>query len=64
MLVPSLGLDLIPTLSQGEFSFRVELPEGTPLAATDRFVDDVQAVLEDDERIESFSSITGVTARV
>ena len=58
-LVPSLGLDLIPTLSQGEFSFRVELPEGTPLEATDRFVDDIQGVLAEDERIESFSSITG-----
>ncbi|MCP3963002.1 MAG: efflux RND transporter permease subunit [bacterium] len=58
-LVPTLGLDLIPTLSQGEFSFRVELPEGTPLPATDRFIDDVQTVLAGDERIESFSSITG-----
>ncbi|MEM7352091.1 MAG: efflux RND transporter permease subunit [Acidobacteriota bacterium] len=58
-LVPTLGLDLIPTLSQGEFSFRVELPEGTPLEATDRFVDDIQEALAGDERIESFSSITG-----
>ncbi len=58
-LVPTLGLDLIPALSQGEFSFRVELPEGTPLPATDRFIEDVQAVLTDDDRVESFSSITG-----
>ena len=47
-LVPSLGLDLIPTVSQGEFSFRIELPEGTPLEATDRFVAQIQSVLEDD----------------
>ncbi len=59
MLVPTLGLDLIPALSQGEFSFRIELPEGTPLPATDRFVEDVQAVLADDNLVESFSSITG-----
>ncbi len=58
-LVPRLGLDLIPTLSQGEFSFRVELPEGTPLDATDRFIHDVQAVLDGEERVESYSSITG-----
>ncbi len=58
-LVPKLGLDLIPTLSQGEFSFRVELPEGTPLEATDRFIHDVQTVLAGEERIESYSSITG-----
>ncbi len=58
-LVPKLGLDLIPTLSQGEFSFRIELPEGTPLPATDRFVDDVQSVLEGEERLVSYSSIAG-----
>ena len=50
-LVPTLGLDLIPTLSQGEFSFRVELPEGTPLEATDRFLNDVQAVLDGDATV-------------
>ena len=58
-LVPTLGLDLIPTLSQGEFSFRVELPEGTPLEATDRFLSDVQAVLEGDATVASFSSVAG-----
>jgi HAE1 family hydrophobic/amphiphilic exporter-1 len=58
-LVPALGVDLIPQLSQGEFSFRVELPEGTPLAATDRFMADVQQVLEGEQRVESYSSIAG-----
>ena len=38
MLVPSLGVDLIPPFSQGEFSFKVQLPEGAPLEVTDRFV--------------------------
>jgi len=58
-LVPRLGLDLIPTLAQGEFSFRVELPEGTPITTTDRYLADIQEVLEGDPRIESFSSIAG-----
>ena len=58
-LVPRLGLDLIPTLSQGEFSFRVELPEGTPLEATDRFMASVQEVLDGDERVASYASIAG-----
>lgn len=59
LLVPTLGLDLIPTISQGEFSFRIELPEGTPLEATDRFLNDVQSVLAEDEAVASFSSIAG-----
>jgi HAE1 family hydrophobic/amphiphilic exporter-1 len=59
LLVPRLGLDLIPQISQGEFSYRVELPEGTPLEATDRFIHDVQQAIADDPRLESFSSIAG-----
>ncbi|MEZ4386095.1 MAG: efflux RND transporter permease subunit [Candidatus Krumholzibacteriia bacterium] len=31
-----LGVELIPELSEGEFFFEVEMPEGTSLAATDR----------------------------
>jgi HAE1 family hydrophobic/amphiphilic exporter-1 len=57
--VPRLGFDLIPSFSQGEFYFSVELPEGTPLEASDRFVADVESVLEGDERVGSHSSIIG-----
>ncbi len=58
-IVPQLGFDLIPSFSQGEFSFMVELPEGTPLEATDRFVASVESVLEGDQRVGSLSSIVG-----
>ncbi len=58
-VVPRLGFDLIPSFSQGEFSFMVELPEGTPLEATDRFVSGVESVLEGDARVASLSSIVG-----
>jgi HAE1 family hydrophobic/amphiphilic exporter-1 len=58
-MVPRLGFDLIPTFSQGEFSFMVELPEGTPLEATDRYIAGVESVLEGDERVASLSSIVG-----
>ena len=33
-----LGTELIPQLSEGEFFFEVNMPEGTPLAATDRMM--------------------------
>ncbi len=58
-VVPRLGFDLIPTFSQGEFSFMVELPEGTPLESTDRFVASVESALDGDERVASLSSIIG-----
>jgi HAE1 family hydrophobic/amphiphilic exporter-1 len=58
-LVPSLGVDLIPPFSQGEFGFKVQLPEGTPLEVTDRFIASLSDLLEEDETVESFSSIAG-----
>ncbi len=59
LAAPLLGLDLIPSFSQGEFSFQVALPEGTPLEVTDRFIADVQSVLEEDPHVETFASIAG-----
>jgi len=54
-----LGVNLIPQLSQGEFSFRVELPEGTPLAITDRYVAQIQKAIESDPRVDAYSSTAG-----
>jgi HAE1 family hydrophobic/amphiphilic exporter-1 len=54
-----LGLDLVPSFSQGEFSYQVELPEGTPLAVTDRALLRGQRALEDDVRVEAFSAVVG-----
>ncbi|MHB0971477.1 MAG: efflux RND transporter permease subunit [Thermoanaerobaculia bacterium] len=59
LLVPGLGFDLIPTFTQGEFFFQVELPEGTPLESTDRFMQDVQTVLVDQPAVATYSTITG-----
>jgi len=44
MLVPKLGMELIPTLSQGEFSVEVTLPAGSPLARTDAIISELAAV--------------------
>ena len=34
-VLPRIGRELIPALSEGEFHFEVQMPEGTPLPATD-----------------------------
>jgi HAE1 family hydrophobic/amphiphilic exporter-1 len=57
--VPGLGFDLIPAFSQGEFSFLVELPEGTPLEVVDSYVAEVQESVREDPRVGSLSSIAG-----
>lgn len=38
LLVPRLGSELIPQLSQGEFTVKIRLPPGAPLSATDRIL--------------------------
>lgn len=38
----TLGAELIPPLTQGEFSFEVELTEGAPIAQTDRVLKDLE----------------------
>ncbi len=43
ILLRGLGGELIPPLSQGEFSFEIALPEGRPLEATDRVLREVES---------------------
>ena len=61
-LVPHLGVDLIPPFAQGEFSVELELPEGTPLAVTDRIASDVSTALAEEPAVESYSTTTGGAA--
>ena len=57
-----LGAELIPPLTQGEFAFEIRLPEGRPLAHTDRVVSRIEAkVAEYPEVATVFSSIGGST---
>lgn len=42
--MPKLGMELIPTLSQGEFSVEVTLPAGSPLTRTDEVMNELAQV--------------------
>ena len=54
-----LGAELIPPLTQGEFAFEVRLPEGTPLARTDRLLRTVEREIADLEGVETVFSSAG-----
>jgi HAE1 family hydrophobic/amphiphilic exporter-1 len=58
-VVPHLGTDLVPDLAQGEFAFRLRLPEGTPLATTADVMARVEAPLLTDRRFARVFSIAG-----
>jgi HAE1 family hydrophobic/amphiphilic exporter-1 len=46
-----LGMELIPELSEGEFFFEVQLPEGASLAATDRVLQQMEAATAQEEAV-------------
>jgi HAE1 family hydrophobic/amphiphilic exporter-1 len=54
----TLGGELIPSLSQGEFSFEVELPEGRPLEQTDQLLKQVE------DKIKEYPEVDAVFSRV
>ncbi|MBU8871089.1 MAG: efflux RND transporter permease subunit [Gemmatimonadales bacterium] len=53
-----LGTELIPQLSEGEFFFELNLPEGASLAATDRTMQIMEAAAADETAVErSYATI-------
>jgi HAE1 family hydrophobic/amphiphilic exporter-1 len=58
-MIPLLGTNLVPDLSQGEFAFRVRLPEGTTLESSAEILARVEQRCIDDGRFERVFSIVG-----
>jgi len=52
VLIPRLGRELIPSLTEGEFFFEVDLPQGASLAATDHVIGEIEAAAAADPSIE------------
>jgi len=52
LAIPRIGRELIPPLTEGEFFFEVNLPQGASLAATDRVIGEIEAAAAQDDRIE------------
>lgn len=58
-ILPKIGVELLPPLAQGEFYLDLELAPGTPLAVTDKTINNIAQQLQDDKRIKSTYSLTG-----
>jgi HAE1 family hydrophobic/amphiphilic exporter-1 len=58
-ILPKIGVELLPSLAQGEFYLELELAPGTPLAVTDSTINKIAQQLSTDERIKSTYSLTG-----
>ena len=59
MLVPQLGMELIPSLSQGEFNVEFNLPPGTPIEQTDRALQKVQRAAQNVDPIDATFAVAG-----
>jgi HAE1 family hydrophobic/amphiphilic exporter-1 len=64
LLLPTLGLDLIPQLQQGRFEMTVRLPPGTALNVTDEMVQRIQQQHSQDTRINSIYGVSGTGTRL
>ncbi len=54
-----LGTELIPSINEGEFYFEVNMPEGTPLAATDRVMAQMESAARAEPGVERVYSTVG-----
>ena len=59
VLAGRLGTELIPQVEEGEFFFEVKLPEGTPLAATDRVMQVMETDIEEAAGVAHYYSSVG-----
>ena len=59
LLIPKLGIELIPQLSQGEFSIEFRLPPGTPLEKTDQTIAAIQRSVNEIDNVKMTFSVTG-----
>ncbi|MBT8450243.1 MAG: efflux RND transporter permease subunit, partial [Gammaproteobacteria bacterium] len=59
LMIPRLGLELIPQMSQGEFNIEFQADPGTPLTNTDTIINDAQLIAATIPAIERTFSVSG-----
>jgi HAE1 family hydrophobic/amphiphilic exporter-1 len=63
-LIPQLGIELIPTMAQGEFDIELRLPPGTPLEKTDEIMRNTQTSAAGVPEIASMFGVSGTGNRL
>ena len=64
LLVPSLGIELIPQLSQGEFEVTMKLPPGTPIEQSDAALTRLQQSARGVDAIATSFAVSGTGNRM
>ncbi len=63
-LIPRIGIELIPQLSQGEFKVEFKLPPGTPIEETDSALRNVQNATKNRDNVRSTFAVAGTGNRM
>jgi HAE1 family hydrophobic/amphiphilic exporter-1 len=64
LVIPTLGMDLIPQLAQGRFEMMVKLPPGTALTDTDALVKELENANAKDPNIALIYGVSGTGTRL
>jgi hydrophobic/amphiphilic exporter-1 (mainly G- bacteria), HAE1 family len=64
LLLKNLGIELIPPISQGEFSFQIQLPEGTPLQKTENTLRAIESQVRKLPDVKTCMILVGRNANV
>ncbi|MCS7312820.1 MAG: efflux RND transporter permease subunit [Acidobacteria bacterium] len=59
-----MGVEFMPSLSQGEFAFQIELPDGTPLNRTEAVLRDIEAKVRRLPAVQTCMVLIGRNANV
>lgn len=63
-VIPQIGVELIPQLSQGEYTVEFKLPPGTPIEETDKALRTVQQQLNSNQDIKTTFAVAGTGNRM
>jgi HAE1 family hydrophobic/amphiphilic exporter-1 len=64
LLVPQLGVELIPQMAQNEFDLELRLPPGTPLAASDATLARLQSSVRTHPAVATTFAVAGTGTRM
>ena len=59
LLIPKLGMELIPNMSQGEFSVEITLPAGSPLDSTDEALSTLATAAQHNTSVKRTYAMSG-----
>lgn len=58
-LLPKIAVELVPEVEKPEFTIELTLPQGTPIAVTDRRLTELAATIATDDRVKHSYSLAG-----